>query len=386
MNRLIRENSGRAIDPLLFRKQQGNSPYVSGAVQILQLYHKAKRKLPDWVEHMAVLTSKSYEQASSQLTADFKAGLFEGDLMLNLTGGLGVDDVSFARVFKKVISVDSDEEIHEIASYNMSKMGVQNVDRRHMAAEESLNEVQASIDLVFVDPDRRPKGNRRSMLLEDCSPDVLHLQDMIMKRSRYMLVKLSPLFDLTEIRRVFHCLRKIIVLSVQHEVKEVLTIHEQGFEGEPLIACADISSNGLVNWLSSDETGQDQGQGSTDAPIYLYESGAAVVKAGMVSLQSRKEGTRIIGNSPFHLSDRSIQGFLGKQYRIEWHMNLKWNLLKKELSARGIDRAHVSSRDFQLNPTEILKKLKLPEGGDLQLIFTRDGDRKPVVYCCRRVS
>lgn len=384
-NKLIRDHAGQKIDPLLFRKKHGNSEEVEEVVKILHLYHKAQKKLPEWVNCGAALTPKSYEQASSWQTADFKSQLVSGNRLLNLSGGLGVDDVAFSRTFKEVISVDPDREVHELASYNMVKMGVKNVKRCLCTAEEALERFPGFFDLVYVDPDRRSRNSNRAFLPGDCSPDVIIMQHRLLARCRVLLIKLSPLFDVTEATRVFHHLQRVVVVSVHNEVKEVLTVQEAGFTGEPVIECADITPQGDVISLKP-ESGNMPAPASCGKAAYLYESGPAVVKAGMVAFQSLAMGLEQIGQSPFHISEKEVSRFLGKGYKIYWWMPVKWAEIKRKLLSEKIDRVQVTSRDFPMKPMDIYKKLNAREGGERQLIFTKDNQGKTLVYACERIS
>jgi len=141
----------------------------------LALYPKANTKMPKFTSNYCYLTSKSYEQSSSEALAQYKASLFEGETLLDLSGGLGIDDIAFSTKFKRVVSIDSDSELNLIADVNFCKLGIQNIERITANAEDYINNV-ISADLVYIDADRRAvQSGKKSVTLHNSSPNILQM-------------------------------------------------------------------------------------------------------------------------------------------------------------------------------------------------------------------
>lgn len=384
-HKVIHDNARKRIDPLTFRKEHGDSEEVVAAIEILHLYHKARVKLPRWVEALAAMNSRAYEQSSSEEAASFKASLFHGNTLLNLSGGLGVDDVAFSGTFDNVVSIDLDPDVHEMAEYNMKMMGIGNVKRICSGAEEYLEICTEKFDLIYIDPDRRPGTKGKVADLRESDPCVPELEEKLFGISDRILTKISPMYDQRELERVLSHVSDIYVVSVRNEVKEVLSLQEKGYAGRAEIHAIDIDADGNLVRLNADGTGTEFT--INEAGEFLYESGSTVVKAGLENVQQQYHDLDAASSrGPFFYGRSLIRPFLGRTYRILWKSEVKWDVLKKRLKNEGWTRASVTAKDFYLKPKDILRKIKMKEGGETQLIFTKDVEGRPVVIAAERVS
>jgi hypothetical protein len=215
--------------------------------QQLKLYPKALKKLPFFAGHMCFFTSKSFEQSSSEALAGYKAKLFSGNILIDLTGGLGADDWAFSGSFNRVISVDCDEELNRLVRLNFEKLGIKNVERIHSTAEEFIKN-QITSALIYIDADRR-SNKGKAITLADSEPPVLNILSRLFEISVTVLLKLSPLIDITYLRKTLSNLERVYVNSFDNEVKEVLVLLKTGHIESPLIIAADIddAGNGQVD-------------------------------------------------------------------------------------------------------------------------------------------
>src|SRR5574343_458021 len=188
----------------------------------LSLLAKAQRKLPTWVKHGCFYTARGLEQCSSEGLAAYKSSLFNGKLMLDLSGGFGVDDVFFSKSFNEVISNDNNASLNELVRFNQERMGIASITRLDETAENYLSNSTSFFDLIYVDADRRPDSKGKIVTLEDSTPNVLALLPQLRLRTNRLLLKLSPMIDLTYLQKVLPHLQQLEVVGMKNEVKEVL--------------------------------------------------------------------------------------------------------------------------------------------------------------------
>ena len=160
---------------------------------------RAAQKLPSYAAAQCILPPLAFEQASSEACAARK--LLEGDTVLDLTCGLGVDALFLSRRFRRVVTLERNEVLARVAAENFSRMGVANVEVVCMSAEEYLRRDGLRFDWIYADPDRRSAQGRKLVRLEDCSPDIVALKPRLAQVSGRLCVKNSPLFDVGEALR-----------------------------------------------------------------------------------------------------------------------------------------------------------------------------------------
>jgi hypothetical protein len=218
-------------------------------VELFDCYQRAPKKYPTWHGTGLLYTRTALEQSSGEAAALFKASLLGGGLLIDLTGGLGIDTFAFSRRFKDVLHIERDAALSDIARHNHHVMGADNV--RYLLGDATvLLPGLPSADAAFIDPSRRDaKG--RLVRLQDCEPDLTTLAPALLERIPTVLAKLSPLFDLHEIPRQLSHVADIHVVSVAGEVKEILVRMVRGFAGEPTVHAVGLSANGAQKFMVS---------------------------------------------------------------------------------------------------------------------------------------
>lgn len=193
-------------------------------VQQIQARQKAAQKLPTWVEHPQAVfpVALSVEQSSSEATAAFKASLVSGRLLVDLTGGFGVDSFHFARSFAQVTHVEQNPELQEIAAYNFNLLGAGNIRSVATTAEDFLRDFTGTADVLYLDPARRGNHAQKLHLLQDCEPDVLRLLPLLFQKANAVLLKASPMLDIEQAVQELGHVVQVWVVALQNEVKEVL--------------------------------------------------------------------------------------------------------------------------------------------------------------------
>lgn len=350
----------------------------------LSLYPKASLKLPEFTSSYCYLTTKSYEQSSSEALAEYKTSLFSGDLIVDLSGGLGIDDIAFSRKFRKVISVDSDTELNLLAEVNFAKLGIGNIERVTAKAEEYiLNDISA--DMVYVDADRRnDSSGKRSVTLHNASPDILKILDRLHEISPLVLLKLSPLVDITYLRKSLKNIKEIRVISLANEVKEILVLLDRNPDSETQIAAVDISKDGNVKEYFSN-VGLDQKNLLSEEQKYFFEPSASLIKSGLTGEYASNKGfSSIFEGSLYYTASVEPKELMGRWFKIIGKMQFSGSVFKKYLSETGISQANISCRNFPLKPEEIKKNYKLKDGGDDYFFFNADKQKNKLFFHCRK--
>ncbi len=349
----------------------------------------AKTKLPTWYKTMGVVypPSINLEQCSSDATASFKAACLKKlipnrSVAVDLTGGLGVDSYFLSKEFDTIYYVDKNEELLELARHNHKTLGVHSIKHHSGTAEEFIKDNSETFDVVYIDPSRRDQQSRKVFRLADCTPDITTLQQTIFEKTNFLLVKASPLLDIQQGLRELEFVKKVFIVSVENECKELLFLSEKNYIGIVQIEAVDLDNSGLVR--NSFVFSSDQEKGSTSKwsePLeYLYEPNASIMKAGAFKLiGERYHLSKLSVNTHLYTSEELIPDFPGRIFQIE-----KLNPSQKELHSLLLtQQVNVLTRNYPLRPEKLKKKLNLRDGGDKYLIGFSSEKKKHLVLCSR---
>lgn len=378
LNQFLTQNKHLDAESYLLR-HKGNTNQLNWLLaEQLKIYPKASHKLPQFVKHHCWFTSKSYEQSSSESSAIFKSTRFKGGKLLDLSGGLGVDDWAFSKTFELIISLDPNTELNQMVRWNNHLLGVQHIERLDKTAEEFMAEVQDHFfDLVYLDADRRPE-EKRSWFLDQVQPNYLELAAPLHKIGKQILLKVSPMVDLSYLKESIQHLKEIWVLGDAKEVKEVLALVEPGYQG--LVQTEAIIWNNPNNYLSYTpalKTADDRH--SQEELVYFFEPHPAVIKAGLSKIYATSIGlNQIAPESAFYLGATLPSSFMGRAFRILAKEDFSKATLKEYIKRHKIIQANVTRRNFILSTDEIRKQFKLKEGGADYLFFTEDAAGKRI--------
>ncbi len=215
VRRAIDENIERDPAEVALSKGVPHAALVATQVKYLQ---RARRKLPALYEARCIIPPRAFEQCSSQESARRKP--LSGGVVLDMTCGLGIDTMALAEHFERVVSIERDEVLAEVVRYNMSLLGITNVEVVTASSEEYVVSTAEHFDWVFVDPDRRSAEGKKMVCMEDCSPNVVELMPRLREISERVAIKLSPMFDCAEAFRLCSP-AEVEVVSIGGECKEV---------------------------------------------------------------------------------------------------------------------------------------------------------------------
>ncbi len=323
---------------------------------------RAERKLPTYAAVQCILPPRAFEQASSEATAAHKA--IEGDTVLDLTCGLGVDSLYLSRRFRRVVALERDPLLARITSENLSRMGVANIEVVNTSAEEYLRQEGLHFDWIYADPDRRSAEGRKLVLLEACSPDIVALKPKIDRITARLCLKNSPLFDVDEALRLFPDSR-VEVLSLGDECKEML-IYADGTG--PLVTATAL---GIGSFAARPGTAAPEAPAFDPARFrWLVIPDVALRKARLTRLHLAGKADCWSDNG-FGFAAAEPHGVIGRVSPIESIEPYDPKRLKRGLKGRGVE---ILKRDFPLPPDELMRRLGAHPGADLRMAFTKIGN------------
>ena len=224
ISRFIREHLDDNPDQLLWKKNEYPDDRVVLAVEQIQARENIKEKLPSWYACRDIFypSRLSTEQCSSETTAPYKARLATGNSLCDLTGGLGVDTYFFSRQVDNVTYVERNESYCEAARSNFLALGATNIEVIHADATTVVNQVIA--DTYYVDPARRTTDNKRVFALTDYAPNILEIKATLLQQGQRLIIKISPMADLSAVLQLLPETTDVHVVSVRNECKELLFV------------------------------------------------------------------------------------------------------------------------------------------------------------------
>ena len=395
----------------------------------------ARVKLPRWASLEGIIYPPhiSMEQCSSEQTALYKAELAARLLGLpvpssenekesefvDLTGGFGVDFSYIAsRLGVKSMYVERQTHLCEAAKENFGRLGLKNAivkngdgievlhsfaSKKEAAASDSLGitedqsqsllKTNLGLKLIFIDPARRDDAGNKVVSLKDCTPDVTLLQEEMLSKADYVIIKLSPMLDWHRAVSELNCVQEVHIISVNNECKELLLVLSARNMGgmEALSADGEVKHSGnlriyCVNDAQSfvcDELDMESSSVRIAPPVleemqYLYEPNASLMKAGCFGVLSERYDARMLSkNSHLFVSREPIAVFPGRSFRIIAVSSFNKKELKRHLS--GITKANIATRNFPLSVAELRKRLKLKDGGETYIFATTLSDESHVL-------
>ena len=351
-------------------------------------------KLPSWAENMSILfpVKISLEQCSSEATAVYKAGLVRGESLVDLTGGFGVDCSFLSRNFTSVDYVEQNEELCQIAEHNFAALGL-NIRVNNAESVEFLKKMPF-VDCIYIDPARRDVKGKKTADLSLCSPNLLEIRDTLLEKCNTLLIKLSPMFDISSALEVFPECKQVHVVSVKNECKELLLLVEGGFCGDTEVVCVDLDElsrrvddrQGIMKLeITSVASNLKKEKGeiiSYSFPkSYLYEPNASIMKAGLFKTVANKYNVQKLHPSThLYTSEELVPNFPGRSFEIKRVTKVQ----KKEI--QDIEKANLSTRNFPGNVADLRKKLKLKDGGDTYIFACTLNDNSKVLIVCEKLG
>jgi predicted O-methyltransferase YrrM len=368
---------------LLLKHREKVAFDLKAAVQQISARQKAAKKLPEWVSNPDLIfpASISLEQSSSEETAQFKAEMQPGQVMIDLTGGFGVDSFYLSQNFQKAVYCEQNEELAEIAKHNLEILTPGKFEVILGDGLDYLRKTALKFDLIYADPARRGAGNQKLYKLQDCQPDVVSAWELMKEKGQRVLLKLSPMLDISQALSEIPEIQKIIIVSVKNEVKEVLLSWGRDKElREKIIEVKDLgsASGGFSFSLEEEEKALSQ---LGDAEKYLIEPLSGILKAGAFKLFGQRFRLKKLDkNSHLYTSSDLPDKIPGRVFEVIREISPKKQEIKS-LFPSG--KVNVICRNYVTGAEELKKKLGLKDGGQDFLIGTKTKSGYKVFWCTR---
>ena len=412
----------------------------------------ARVKLPRWASLEGIIYPPhiSMEQCSSESTALYKAELAarllglpvsssgtemkaENEIeFVDLTGGFGVDfSYIAARLGVKSMYVERQAHLCEAAKENFERLGLKNaivkngdgIEVLHSflpkkddaaSADDSLGitydqprsllKTNLGLKIIFVDPARRDDAGNKVVSLKDCTPDVTVLQEEMLSKADYVIIKLSPMLDWHRAISELSHVREVHIISVDNECKELLLVlsarnlgdmeassadGEVKHAGNLRIYCVNDAQSFVCDELDMESSPVKIAPSTLEEMQYLYEPNASLMKAGCFGVLSDRYDARMLSkNSHLFVSQAPIEAFPGRSFRIIAISSFNKKELKRHLS--GITKANIATRNFPLSVAELRKRLKLKDGGETYIFATTLSDESHVLVitekACQKIK
>ena len=444
----IRQHQDEDVRQLAFLGSKNPEVDMPFALDQIRGRKMARAKLPRWANIDGIIYPPhiSMEQCSSESTALYKAELaarllglpasslssssFSSEYekvseeeigFVDLTGGFGVDfSYIAARLGLKSMYVERQAHLCDAAKENFERLGLKNAivkngdgievlhsfhPKKKDAASaadslgitydqpRSLLKTNLGLKIIFIDPARRDDAGNKVVSLKDCTPDVTVLQEEMLSKADYVIIKLSPMLDWHRAISELSHVREVHIISVNNECKELLLVlsarnmgemeassadGEVKHAGNLRIYCINDAQSFVCDELDMESSSVKISPSPLEEMQYLYEPNASLMKAGCFGVLSERYDARMLSkNSHLFVSREPIAVFPGRSFRIIAVSSFNKKELKRHLS--GITKANIATRNFPLSVAELRKRLKLKDGGETYIFATTLSDESHVL-------
>lgn len=386
--RFIQANLSTDTHKLLLSKERYPSMDIPFVIEQILARRQIKEKLPTWFacEQILLPSRIAAEQCSSEQTAAYKQSLVKGDVVCDLTGGLGVDSFFLSKKSKKSYYIERFDTYCEAALHNFQKLGATHIEVMQGDSRELLPTLPA-IDTFYVDPARRSDLNKRLFALEDCEPNILQLKGELLKRAKRLIIKISPMADLKLTLDLLPETTEVHILSVKNECKELLFVLDatQKEVTPPTLVCINFGNHGREQQFRFNLSEENSAQPAYAAQVgnYLYEPNSAILKAGAFKIVAKRFGLeKLHVNSHLYTSATLLPEFPGRVFHVTELIEFSSKQIKK-LAAK-LPKANITIRNFPLSVEELRKRTGIKEGGNIYLFGTTIGhDQKQLIQCTK---
>lgn len=346
--------------------------------------NKAQHKLPTWFQtkHIYYPNKINIEQTSSEITAQYKSKLICGNSLIDITGGFGVDSYYFAKSFTNVTHCEINPELHNIAKHNFEVFNNSNI---HTVCSDGLDyliNLNIKFDCIYADPSRRNDIKGKVFMLNDCEPDIPKNLDVLLNYANILLIKSSPLLDLSLGLKELKHVSQIHVIAVNNEVKELLWLINKNKSSSVKTVTVNIKSSQTEQFeFFLDE--ESKANVAYSAPLtYLYEPNAAILKSGAFkSVGSKLQLNKLHQHSHLYTSNELIK-FPGRVFKI----NKVVSFSKLAVTCLNITKANITTRNFPMDVKSLRQKFKIADGGDVYLFFSTVQNNDKVVIICDKLD
>lgn len=371
IQKYINANLTADLHSLLLKKSPFAEVSMHEIAQQIKGKKVAQKKFPLLLRDGIIFPPNlNLEQASSQSTAEFKAKNLKGKNFLDLTSGFGIDAYFLSQNFDEVTLVEQNTELLETVKHNWNILG-RKANLINENLEDFLQKNSQKFDLIYLDPARRDAQKNKKFLLEDLSPNLLEIQEKLGEISDEIIVKLSPLIDISYLLSVLKHVSKIEIIAVKNEVKELLVfISRKNSHTDTEIKCVNLESTD-PDFIFNFNDEKNATAEYYDSQKFLYLPNNAVLKSGAFNTVAKKfKLLKLHANTHFYTSDELVKEFPGRVLEVV--------VIEPKQILKG-EKFNIISKNYPLSPDEIKKKYKISDGGKTYLIFTQSQNGKIIL-------
>ena len=411
----VQEHIGDDLTRLILDRKKWPDIDMDLAVSCIQSRRKLKGKVQEWFSNPDLIfpVGLSAEQCSSSATGIYKSGLAlriadeRSFRLADLTGGLGVDSWYFSKKAEQVWYHEMQEKLCIAAEHNFQSLNAENIIVRNViSTPETIDGIlsEARPDIVYMDPARRGEGGKKVFLIEECTPDVLTLKEQIFRHCRHILLKLSPMADITmACSRLGTTCREVHIVATGGECKELLIWMDREWAGEYTITAVELPSGypdmdpATFSFSGSEEkiaTASTRPRNDVmlssraeSRDLFLFEPGKALMKAGCFNLIAERFDLMKLGVSThYYVTESAAKADELRPYGKVYMILSVQPLDKRSIKAAGASypRAEVTARNIPMDTETLRKKLGVSSGDDAHIFGLKSDTLGNLLLITRR--
>lgn len=368
------------LNKLIFKASPFKAISMSEIVAQIAAKKTAVKKLPSYAITSGIIypPKKNLEQASSEDTALYKASLISGSRAADLTGGFGIDSYFIGKQVTQLAYFELNQDLSELAAHNFEQLGLSNIEVFNKDGLKGI--ANTNYDWIYLDPDRRSTG-KKAFILQDCAPDVTQIENYLLKHSKQILIKTSPVLDLHQTLKDLQNVSQVHAVASGGELKELLFIlNKQDKAVPPTLFAVDIQPRKTFSLEA--KYGEESEPELSMPKQYLYIPNAALMKLQLFGSLCSKFGVTKLADHSHFFTSASLLEFPGRAFKI----NQVEAFTKKNMQDYQGGNYLVISRNFPLSVAELRKRWKLKDKGHSYLIFTTLMTGEKVVFNCELVT
>ena len=381
------------VNTLRLQRKPNKDFDILFAIDQIEARKKIKNKLPYWYqnEHLLFPSVISAEQASSEETAAYKAGLLPDKELIklcDLTGGLGIDTYYFSQKASSVTYIERYPLYCKVAEHNYKNLKINNISIINNDCVSFAQKNTQHFNICYIDPARRGENNKRVFAFEDCEPDILSLLPDLFRFTDKVIIKASPMIDITLAMNQLPDITEIHVVSVKNDCKELLFILQKDklSSSDTQITCINIGSDNKIEHFTFpylQERNLSYLNYASSVSAYLYEPNSSILKSGAFKvLGNIFQLDKLHVSSHLYTSDNYIANFPGRKFEVVEVYDFSSKNMK--IISEKYPSGSITTRNFPLRPDELRKRLKIKDGGEFYIFATTLYPDKKVIIITRK--
>ena len=380
----INNNLNSDISSILLKGTSFLNVKSKEIVEQIESKKRCEKKLPTWfnTQNIYFPNKLNIEQTSSEVTAQYKSSLINGNTIIDLTGGFGVDCYYFSKKFNEVIHCEINKQLSEIVSHNNKIFSSTSIKTVNCDGIDYLLSNKATYDWIYIDPSRRHDSKGKVFFLNDCLPNVPEHINLVFEHSKNVIIKTSPLLDISVGVNELKFVKEIHVVAFDNEVKELLWILEFNYLDDIEIFAVNLKKSGDEKF-SFKLNSEINTEAIYSEPLnYIFEPNAAILKSGAFKSVSKQLNIFKLHKNTHLYTHEFLIDFPGRRFKIE-------NIIpysKQNIKSLVHKKANITTRNFPETVSQLRKKFNINDGGNTYLFFTTNIKNEKIVLICSKIE